>query len=84
MTHQTKQPCGCPVCHGTTWLPVKRTDPQTGRDYQAVTSCTCTPRWGQLSRKAQKRQLALVAEAKQGKLFAGKVLRFPGAGKYPD
>ena len=37
-------PHGCPQCDGTTWVPVTLEDPLTGRSYDAVTSCACTPR----------------------------------------
>ena len=35
---------GCPLCDGTTWVPVTLKHPHTGRPYEAVTSCACTSR----------------------------------------
>ena len=35
---------GCPDCDGTTWVPATLKHPETGRPYEAVTSCACTSR----------------------------------------
>ena len=43
---ERRQPAtkGCRKCEGTTWIYVTCTHPQSGRKYQAVKPCSCTPR----------------------------------------
>ena len=61
-----EKPRDCPKCQGTTWVSVMVKHHRTGRQYQAVTSCSCTSREPAPAKvkppKAEQRELTSIAE----------------------
>ena len=61
-----KKTTGCPECDWTTWVPATLKHSETGRLYEAVTSCACTSREQAPAKakqpKAKQRELMPIAK----------------------